>query len=371
MDLKRMRRGREGGPRATARALPMFAGWVIAGLALFPAAYPPARAATVSYILQVPENRAVTYEIPLEMLHAGKLTIDAEWPGNRRLSFRVDRPGDMDALARRSGPSPIAIEIDATPELIGVASWMLTIHAIAARDGGEGLLTISFPDAPVPVTARALPVPRPPLLDRNPWMIPRRAPGGSPKDWNRLFEASERYRNLLEDESDGSWADDCRWQESLMRFLAERQDDLAEDGSLPPESMRRILRKIGESVLLVEEMKGSEDPLLAGPPPQDPQRREVWFALRRERIEALESRLDETLEAIQRGHAPALEEQSWPVRMITCLAACERHFEERVRLGEAQAINRDLAQAQWDRLLAAAEALLALAELRSSGTGDS
>jgi hypothetical protein len=366
-----MQKGRKGetGPRV--RALAVNVAWVVVGLSLLLVAFPPVRAEAVRYTLEVPDHRAVTYEIPLEVLHAGKLTIGADWSGSRRLSLRVDRPGDMFALARRSGPSPIVLEIDATPELIGVANWKLTVHAIAARGGGEGLLTIDLPGAPAPKIARRLPVPRPPLLDPEPWMVPRRAPGGSPDGWTRLFDATESYRSLLEDEGGDSWTDHCRWQESLMRFLAERQDDLAEDGSLPAESTRRILRKIGESVLLVENMKRSDDPLMAGPPPQDPQRREVWFALRRERIEALESQLDETLEAIQRGHAPSLEEQSWPVRMITCLAACERHFEERVRLGEEQAVNRDLAQAQWDRLLAAAEALLALAELESHRGGSS
>ena len=42
---------------------------------------------------------------------------------------------------------------------------------------------------------------------------------------------------------------------------------------------------------------------------------------------------------------------------------CQRHFEERVRLGEERATNLDLARSEWDRLLAAAESLAALAEL--------
>ena len=71
----------------------------------------------------------------------------------------------------------------------------------------------------------------------------------------------------------------------------------------------------------------------------------------------MELRLDGTLESLQRGHASALEGQDWPVRLVTCLAACERHFEELGRLGEDRATNRDLTQSQWDTILAAAGAL--------------
>jgi hypothetical protein len=50
------------------------------------------------------------------------------------------------------------------------------------------------------------------------------------------------------------------------------------------------------------------------------------------------------------------------VRLVSCLTACERYFEERIRLGERQATNREIAIAQWERLLAAAEALDDLAK---------
>ena len=242
-------------------------GLLVATLSLVLATFSPAQAEIVSYTLVVPESRAVTYEIPLEPLHAGTLTIGADWSGDRRLSLRVDRRGDMVALARRSGPSPIELEVEATPELIAGGNWMLTVYAIPARGGGEGLLTIEFPDAPPPDATSAPAVPQAPLRTPDPWMIPRRLPGGSPEDWRRLFETTETYRMLIEKAQDDSRTDHCRWQEGLMRFLAENRDEIAEGGSVPPESTRRILRKIGESVLLVEQMKSSVDPLLAGPPP--------------------------------------------------------------------------------------------------------
>ena len=130
-----------------------------------------------------------------------------------------------------------------------------------------------------------------------------------------------------------------------------------------------MLGEIAASVRLVEELRTSSDPLIAGPPPENPERREIWLAVRRDRIHSLERRLDMTLETLLRGHAPDLEGHDWPLRLVTCLTACERHFEERVRVGEEHAINRDLAWQQWERMLAAAEALQALADLSHATAG--
>ena len=47
--------------------------------------------------------------------------------------------------------------------------------------------------------------------------------------------------------------------------------------------------------------------------------------------------------------------------LVGCLTACERYFEQRTRLGEGRVPNGDLAQDQWDGILAAADALDALA----------
>jgi hypothetical protein len=85
--------------------------------------------------------------------------------------------------------------------------------------------------------------------------------------------------------------------------------------------------------------------------------------LRRERTQQLEAELDELLLSIQRSHAPELDSFEWPARIVTCLVACQRHFEERSRRGEAHAVNRDLARAQWVVLLVAGEALQDLTQL--------
>jgi hypothetical protein len=324
----------------------------------------PATAGTRLYNLEIPAGRAVTYEIPLPVDHPGALSVEAEWSGQRRISLRVDRPGAMVAVARRAGPSPLAMEIEVLPEMAGGGEWKLTIYSVTGRSGGSGRLTIQLPEAEVedsdsraarPVT----PAPRP-----DPWMLPRRAPAGSAPDRVQLHESAERLRALIQQARADRVADHCRWQTGLMRFLADSRDAITDEEVLPSASTRRILVQMADSIRLVQGLRTSTDPLLAGPAPGDPGQREVWEALRRERIEVLESTLDETLEAIQRGHASVLDDYTWPVRMVTCLAACERHFEERVRVGEEQAINRDLADAQWPTLLAAADALDALADVR-------
>jgi hypothetical protein len=53
-------------------------------------------------------------------------------------------------------------------------------------------------------------------------------------------------------------------------------------------------------------------------------------------------------------------ERGWPARFSACLAACERYFEERVRIAD-EAANAELARTEWDRYLDAASALEALA----------
>ena len=69
------------------------------------------------------------------------------------------------------------------------------------------------------------------------------------------------------------------------------------------------------------------------------------------------------LSLLQRGHAPDLDDEEWPLRLVSCLTACERYFEQRARLGEKRAGNRDLALTQWPRVLSAGQAISSLVEL--------
>lgn len=328
-----------------------------------------AAAGTQLYTLEIPDGRAVTYELPLEVRHPGALTIRAEWDGPRQIALRLDRPDRHVAVARRSGPSPLVLEILVAPDDAGPLDWKLAIHSVAARGSGEGLLTIDLPPAPdaEPQAEECAATPSTPPPEREPWMEARRAPTGAPADQIRLFDASERYRTMLDATTDPPAPDACRWQNDLMRYLSVRLDALAEEGARPAPPTLRVLARIADAVDAVEALRSSNDPLLVGPPPQERERRELWLRLRREEFQPVESELDELAEQVQRGHAPELREQPWALRMVTCLAACERHFEARARVGEEQATNRDLARAQWERMRAAAEALRALADLGSSG----
>lgn len=337
-------------------------GWAVAaGLMLLA---PSAGAETLLYTLDIPAGRSVTYEIPLTVSHPGILAFEAEWSGQRRISLRVDRPGSMAAVARRAGPSPLELEVEILPEMIDAATWKLTIYSVTARNGGSGQLTIRLPELEPENSGQLSATALAAAPDPDPWMVPRLAPAGSAPDRVRIHETTERFRALTDRARKDRVSDHCRWQTGLMRFLANNRDAVTDEEVMPAASTRRILTQVAESIRLVEELRTSSDPMLAGPPPRDPGQREVWLALRRERIEALEAQIDETLEALQRGHSSVLDDYTWPVRMVTCLAACERHFEERMRVGEEQAVNRDLARMQWASLLAAADALSALADVR-------
>lgn len=328
---------------------------------------PPADAETLRYTVKIPVDQSVRYELPLELRHPGTLEVHAEWTGPRVLALRLDAAGTKTAVARRSGSSPVTMKTELEPEQIGLGPWTLAIHSVAASGGGEGLITIELPRSPQEEAERAVPEPPPPPPpEPDPWMIARRPPTGSPTDWVRFFEDTERFRSLLDNRRDVPEADACRWQTDLMRYLADSRDRLVRHSALPSGPTRRMLQRIADDIRAVEELRTSTDPLIAGPPPQDRKKREVWLRLRQEPIQALEFELDELLLALQRGHAPEIAEEEWTVRLVSCVAACERHFEARIRVGEERATNRELAAAQWSRLLAAGNALRALAALRHS-----
>ena len=170
-------------------------------------------------------------------------------------------------------------------------------------------------------------------------------------------------RAAIDDRNESAAADSCRWQRELMRYLADRRDELAATGAGPSGNTLKVLGRMADAIRHVEEYRTSSEPILAGPPPEETQRRRIWTELRRERFQPLERELDELLQILRRGHVPGLEEELWPTRLVSCLTACERHFEERVRLGERQATNREIAEVQWERFLAASGALRALADL--------
>jgi hypothetical protein len=324
----------------------------------------PLSAETLTYSLQIPESRPARFQLELPVEQAGTLTLRLEWSIGRLLALRLDPPCAGLPPHKRSGRSPLSLEVKIKPEQCGKGPWALSIHADPAREGGEALLTVELPDPPgaeasPPVLKKSAP---PPPQPPDPWMEPRTAPAGSPDAQRRMFDSIERFRALLDAADEESAIDSCRWQIDLMRYLAARRDELAGGGTFPAEVTRTVLLDIAGAIQSVEEMRHSLDHIIAGPPPDDPGLRQHWLAFRKERFQPLEQELDDVLQTLQRGHAPALGEEPWPVRLVSCLTACERYFEERIRLGERQATNREIAIAQWDRLLAAAEAIDGLAK---------
>jgi hypothetical protein len=77
----------------------------------------------------------------------------------------------------------------------------------------------------------------------------------------------------------------------------------------------------------------------------------------------VEEELGALLHELHRGYAPELEAEPWFSSFLSCLIMCERHFEEEARLGVHRASNGELVRQQWDRVLAAVDALDALIDL--------
>jgi hypothetical protein len=330
----------------------------------------PASAVSHVYSIEILDRQPAKYQIQFEVEHPGRLSIEAVWSGKRMLGLRLDPPGEQPV--RRTGFSPLRLDLDVDPASVAEGAWILGVHAVPTRGSGEGTVTIEFPKPPgVPPATAGDPVtnavadeaPTAEQRTSDPWRLPREAPSDLPLSWERLFEATERFRALIVDGPAGSPADACRWQDDLLRYLAESRDRLVDRKVEPPAASVKLLKRLATAIRRVEAFRTSKDPVLAGPPPEDAALREAWLRLRRERTQQLEAELDELLLSIQRSHAPELDSFEWPARIVTCLVACQRHFEERSRRGEAHAVNRDLARAQWVVLLVAGEALQDLTQL--------
>ena len=346
-----------------ARRVPVRCATATIVLALFGAA--PSVGETLEYHIDVPAGRSVTFNLDLEVRHAGLLAVEAEWTGRRSLALKLDPPVSPWPL-RRTGPSPQLLETTiAEGDEAALGTWRLQIHALAARAPASGTLTVRLPEPPGASTEETGAATEPPAPPPDPWLLPRRVERGLPGSWERFVQAVERFRSDLAEAAAPERPDACRWQEDLMRFLAERRDRLVDYGQAPADSTRELLSRISGAIERVEQLRASDDPLLNGPPPADPGLAATWRALRRQRIGEIESELDSVLELVHRAHSPELEREPWAGRLVSCLTACERFFEQRARVGDERATNRDLARDQWSRLLLAADALEALARLRA------
>jgi hypothetical protein len=162
--------------------------------------------------------------------------------------------------------------------------------------------------------------------------------------------------------------DACGWQQPLVEYLRLADERLSQTARVPPivafESARWFMR-LERLVVSIAEWRASKDPIVAGPPPDDPYRRRAWDHLRRERLAPIERELDSMAESLRAGYAPELSHAVWPQRLLSCLTACQRHFEELGRIGSEEASHRELAEAQWQRLQLAAAALTSLVQVDS------
>ena len=333
-----------------------------------------ARAEALVYSIAVPGGEAVTYSLDFEVRHPGRISVVAEWSGSRKLSLRLLPPAGARGTVHRAGTSPQRVETEVA-DGSALGTWTLRVHALAAGGAGTGSVTIDLPEAGLRAARAPQEAPRPavppagPVAEPETWMIARSIPGGAPARLRPFLEATERLRAAIAQGGPGP-SDPCQWQAGLLGYLDARRDMLLGRGARPSESTAKLLVRIARAARSVEELRTSADPLVAGPAPRDARMRDAWIRLRTTRFEPVESELDRVLSMLHRGFAPELEDEAWPARYVSCLTACERFFEQRVRVGEADAHNRELAREQWPTLLKAADALAALAGITPEAVKD-
>ena len=303
---------------------------------------------------ELPAGETTSWHVDFDVPYPGTVAVVADWSSPRLVSLRIDGlPGSQISI-RRAGPPPQRIELEVGPELTGPdRAWSVQIHALPAREAAEGRITVLTPErakdeADRTAAADALPITAPATRWRKPYDIPEDA---SEREVAWIL-ALERFRNVVVDDDA---TDSYRWQDGMLRHLASIRDDRAAGKARPENTTRRMLEEIAAAIRAVDELRVSEDPLIVGPVPVDRDRRRAWQALRSERIGPVENSLNDLLTRLQRGHAPELEREKWSIRLVSALSACERYYDDLVTVGAPYAAGADVAEAQWMRLLAAAE----------------
>ena len=339
-------------------------GWWLA-IACLGLAAGSVRAEQKLYSLEIPDAQAATFEVPFWVEHPGEISVQAEWSGNRPLAFRIEPPGGDGVAMRRSGPSPIHLKMDVRPNQLKQGPWTLVIHALPLGGAGQGRLTIDLPEQHSPGAIGSAPAglfPPEPERPLEEWQKPRANDQELGREHRRVVKSTESFRKLLVD-SNNRPPDTCRWQDDLLRWLA-TQRDLAIDESVEPDpATGKLMTRMAAVIRTVDEVRQSRDPVLVGPPPVEPNRRASWERLRTTQLRSVERSLDELLTAVLRDHVPELQSEQWPLRMVSCLTATERYFDQRWIAGADKTPNRDLAEAQWGPFNRAATALEALAGL--------
>lgn len=310
------------------------------------------------FSLEIPDAQVAHFEVPFEVEHPGEISVQATWSGNRPLAFRIEPPGRDGVATRRSGTSPVHLKMDVRPNQLKQGSWTLIIHALPLSGAGEGRLTLDLPGPPVVEKAQAT-QPEPQFED---WQKPRVSPEGLGKEQRHLVRSTESFRKLLVDASYRP-PDTCRWQDDLLRWLAAQRDQALDESFKPDPATGKLMARMAEVIRTVDDVRQSTDPVLIGPPPNDRAKRTRWERLRSTQLRPVERSLDELMNAVQREHAPGLKGEQWPLRMVSCLTATERYFEQRWVDGADRTPNRELAEAQWRPLNRAGTALDALSRL--------
>lgn len=314
-----------------------------------------AHAAFSDYSISVPDGREATFVVPFQVDYSGPVTIDASWSGPRLLFFGVEGPSRI-TWARRSGPSPQRLEIAVDSAAVARGTeFKLTVKALPARGEASGTLRVTTPDAPEVVARREAELHPPPPPPPSPpaWTLRAEASATAGPDTLRMYEAVEAFRAAVLATSDGP-VDACTWQVGFLRYAVAARDRLADQGAVPDVPTLRYFARLAAAIRSVDRLHTSADTVIAGPIPENRVNRRDWLSERNEIVRPIERSLDELTELLRRGHAPALRDEPWLPRLNACLTACERYFDERVRLsGDENAANRELAAAQWQRILAA------------------
>lgn len=319
-----------------------------------------AQATVWEYTIDVPDGREATFQLPFRVDYPGPVTVEAAWTGPRLLFFGVDGEGPVRAaLARRSGPSPQRLDIQAETAHTGGAAWILTVKALPARGEATGRLKVTVPDAPDVAAKREAelhpPPPPPPPLPS--WAVAKAAPQGSSPEIVRVYDAVEALRVGVLSAVDVT-GDACGWQIEFLTYASAARDRLS--GSSPPFDVPtlRYFTRLVDVIHSVASMSDATDRVIAGPIPEDRDDRRDWLIARNEIVRPIERSLDQLTELLRGGHAPALADEKWLPRFNACLTACERFFDERVRFGgENNAPNKEQATTQWPRIVAAEHVL--------------
>ena len=317
----------------------------------------PARAEQLLYSIDIPDAEVATYRVPIEIAHPGEVLVEATWTGNRPLAFRVEPPAGTGKTVRRSSPSPMRLKLDVTADQLGNGHWMLVIHANPLSGYSEGRVEINLPE-PAPLEPVRVMLDGGPTRFLEPWEKPRPLADAITVDQRALLTSTESFRRMLV--ADDRAPDTCRWQDGLLKWLAKQRDLALDEGAEPDPSTGKLMQQMASAIRSVDEIRTTRDPVIVGPPTPDVR---AWQRKRNDRLVRLEDQLDEVLNAVSRNHAPELEGRQWPMRLVSCLTAAERYFDQRWLIGEDRAPNRDLARNQWQAMNRAAAALDALAAM--------